>query len=110
LLAAVYKSPGRDWIDADITELLSFKRKSTLGGDLKTKNSFWNTAITNPSGEKQLSLFDVHEFKLSAPQCPTHYFSAGNGDVLDTVVQLIGFQKQSGERLVKRHLKGGKQR
>jgi exonuclease III len=27
LLAAVYKSPGRAWSDADITELLSFTRK-----------------------------------------------------------------------------------
>jgi hypothetical protein len=28
LLAAVYKSPGRAWTDADITEILSFRRKS----------------------------------------------------------------------------------
>jgi exonuclease III len=28
LLAAVYKSPGRVWSNADITELLSFRRKS----------------------------------------------------------------------------------
>jgi hypothetical protein len=27
LLAAVYKSPGHAWIDADITQLLSFKHK-----------------------------------------------------------------------------------
>jgi hypothetical protein len=30
LLAAVYKSPGSAWSDADITELLSFRRKSIL--------------------------------------------------------------------------------
>jgi hypothetical protein len=33
-----------------------------------------------------LSLFDVQEFEISAPQCPTHYSPAGNGDVLDIVV------------------------
>jgi hypothetical protein len=30
-----------------------------------------------------LELFDSSEFQISAPQCPTHYFPAGNGDVLD---------------------------
>jgi hypothetical protein len=34
LLAAVYKSPGHAWIDADITQLLSFRHKSILAGDL----------------------------------------------------------------------------
>jgi hypothetical protein len=61
LLAAVHKSPGRAWINTDITELLSFKRKSILAGDLNAKNSFWNSAVTNPSGEKQLSLFPLRE-------------------------------------------------
>jgi exonuclease III len=37
LLAAVYKSPGRAWSDADITELLSFRRRSILAGDLNAK-------------------------------------------------------------------------
>jgi hypothetical protein len=33
-----------------------------------------------------MDLFDLNEFEISAPQCPTHYFPAGNGDVLDIVV------------------------
>jgi hypothetical protein len=37
---AVYKSPGRAWSDADITELLRFRRKSILAGDLNAKHSF----------------------------------------------------------------------
>jgi hypothetical protein len=40
LLAAVYKSPGSAWSDVDITELLSFKPKSILVGDLNAKNPF----------------------------------------------------------------------
>jgi hypothetical protein len=40
LLAAVYKSPGRAWSDADITELLSFKPKTILAGDLNAKSHF----------------------------------------------------------------------
>jgi hypothetical protein len=86
LLAAVYKSPGRGWGDADIIELLSFRRKSILIGDLNGKHPFWNSEVSNPSGEKLLHLFDVNQFEISAPQCPTHYFPAGNGDVLDIVV------------------------
>jgi hypothetical protein len=40
LLAAVYKSPGRAWSDANITELLSFRPKSILAGDLNAKSHF----------------------------------------------------------------------
>jgi hypothetical protein len=39
LLAAVCKYPGRAWSDADITELLRFRRKTILTGELR-KNSF----------------------------------------------------------------------
>jgi hypothetical protein len=38
------------------------------------------------SGEKLLYLFDVNQFEISAPQCPTHYSPSGNGDVLNIVV------------------------
>jgi hypothetical protein len=86
LLAAVYKSPGRAWNDADITKLLSFRPKSILAGDLNAKNPFWNSAVSNPSGDKLLHVFDTNEFEISAPQCPTHYSPSGNGDVLDNVV------------------------
>jgi hypothetical protein len=72
LLAAVYKSPGRAWSDADITELLSFEPKPILAGDLNAKNPFWNSAVSIPSGDKLLHLFDVNQFEISAPQCPTH--------------------------------------
>jgi hypothetical protein len=58
LLASVYKSPGRAWSDADITELLSFRRRSILAGDLNAKHPFWNSAVSNPSGEKLMALFD----------------------------------------------------
>jgi hypothetical protein len=86
LLAAVYKSPGRAWSDADITELLSFRRKSILAGDRNDKHPFWNSAVSNPSGREILRLFDASQFEISAPQCPTHYSHAVSGDVLDIVV------------------------
>jgi exonuclease III len=64
LLASVYKSPGRAWSDADITELLSFRRKSILAGDLNAKHPFWNSAVSNTSGEKLMALFDLCEFEI----------------------------------------------
>jgi endonuclease/exonuclease/phosphatase family metal-dependent hydrolase len=85
LLASVYKSPARAWSDADITELLSFRCKSILAGDLNAKHPFWKSAVSNPSGEKLMALFDLSEFDISAPQYPTHYSPAENGDVLDIV-------------------------
>jgi hypothetical protein len=86
MLPAVYKSPGRAWRDADVTELLGFRYKSVLAGDLNAKHPFWNSAVSNRSVEKLLELFDSSDFENSAPQCPTHYSPAGNGDVLDIVV------------------------
>jgi hypothetical protein len=70
----------------DITELLIFRHKSILAGDLNAKHSFLNSAVSILSHEKLVDLFDLNEFEISAPQCPIHYSSAGNGDVLDIVV------------------------
>jgi hypothetical protein len=86
LIAAVYKFPGRTWNDADITELLSFRHKCILAGNLNAIHLPWNSAVSNPSGQKLLQLFDTSDFKISAPQCQTHYSPVGNGDVLDIVV------------------------
>jgi hypothetical protein len=67
LLAALYKSLDRACSDADITELLSFRPKYILADDLNAKNLFWNSAVSNSSGEKLLHLFDVNQFEISAP-------------------------------------------
>jgi hypothetical protein len=86
LLAAVYKSPGRTWSDADIAELLSLRHKRILACDLNAKHPSWNSAVSNPSGKKLLQFFDKNDFEISAPQCPTHCSPGGSGDVLDIVV------------------------
>jgi hypothetical protein len=85
-LAAVYKSQGRAWSDADIIELLSLRSKSILAGDLNAKNPFWNSAVSNTSGDKIFHFFDVNQFEISESQCPTHYSPSRYGDVLDIVV------------------------
>jgi exonuclease III len=91
LLAAVYKSPGGPWNNTDILKLLGFKRKTILAGDLNAKHPFWNSSVSNPSGVELLELFHKNEFEIPAPQCPTLYSPAGNGDILDIVVhQNIG--------------------
>jgi hypothetical protein len=58
------KSAGCAWSDADFTELLSFRRKSILTGDLNAKDPFWNSAVSNPSGEKLFHLFNVNKFEI----------------------------------------------
>jgi hypothetical protein len=41
-LAAVYKSPEILWSGTDITELLGFRNKSILAGDLNAKHpGYW---------------------------------------------------------------------
>jgi hypothetical protein len=86
MLADAHKSPGRALSDANIIELLIFRNKSVLARDLNAEHPFWNRAVSNAPGEKLLELFDINDFQISAPQCPTHYSPAGNGDVLDIVV------------------------
>jgi hypothetical protein len=86
LLAAVYKSPGCPWSDADIIALFGFKRKTILAGDLNAKHLFWNSSVSNSSGESVFELFHKNKFKISEPQCPTLYSPAGNGDILDIVI------------------------
>jgi hypothetical protein len=86
LLAAIYKSPGHPWSDADIIELFGFQIKTILAGDLNAKHQLWNSSVSNPSDKEILGLFNKNEFKISAPQCPTHYSPAENGDILDIVI------------------------
>jgi hypothetical protein len=58
-----------------------------LTGDLNAKHLFWNSAVSNPSGEKLMDLFNVNEFEISTPQYLTRYSPGGNGEVLDIVVR-----------------------
>jgi len=67
-------------------KLLAIRNKTVLAGDLNAKNPFWNSAISNPSGEKLLDLFGINEFQISAPKSPTQNSPAGNGNVLDIEV------------------------
>jgi hypothetical protein len=52
-----------------------------LAGDLNAKHPIWNSEVSNISGEKLMTLFDLSEFDISATQWPTHYSPAGNGDM-----------------------------
>jgi hypothetical protein len=45
-----------------------------------------DTLFSNRKDAKLLNLLHITEFEISAPQCPTRYSLAGNGDVLDIVV------------------------
>jgi hypothetical protein len=86
LIAAIHESPGCTWNDADITELLTFRHKRILAGDLNAKYPSWNSAVSNTAGQKLLQLFGTIDFEMSASQCPTHYSLIGNRDVMDIVV------------------------
>jgi hypothetical protein len=86
LLAAVYKSPQTLWSDTDITELLCFRNKSILTGDLNAKHTVRYSKVANPSGLKLLELFFSSNFEISTPQSSMHYTPDGRGDVLDIVV------------------------
>jgi hypothetical protein len=48
VIAAVHKSQGRVWIDADITEILNLRSKCVLTGCLSAKHPFWESRYLNP--------------------------------------------------------------
>jgi hypothetical protein len=48
LLAGVYKTPSHAWIDAYLTDVLGFRRKTVMAGDLNAKNQMWNRVVSNP--------------------------------------------------------------
>jgi hypothetical protein len=58
LLAAVHKSPGHAWCDAEI-EFLSFRHKSLLTRDLNAKHPILNSVFSKPSGENEQDLLDI---------------------------------------------------
>jgi hypothetical protein len=65
------------------TDLLGFKNKLILRGDVNTKHRVPNSKVSNPSGLKLLELFVSYSIEMSAPQCPKHYTPDGRGDVLN---------------------------
>jgi hypothetical protein len=89
LRAAVCKSAGHAWnlTSINIADLLNCRHTSPLGEDLNAKHPFWNIIVSKMSGVKLLRSLDINDFEISAPQYPSHYSPAGNGDVLDAVVQ-----------------------
>jgi hypothetical protein len=64
MLVSVGKSLGSTGSESDITEIISYKRKSILADDLNAKHPFWNSAVSNPSSEKLIALFDLSEFEI----------------------------------------------
>jgi hypothetical protein len=52
-------------------------RQTILAGDLNAKHPFWNSSVSNPSGEELLELIHKNELEISEPHCTTHYSPAG---------------------------------
>jgi hypothetical protein len=76
----------KDWGDTNITELLDFRSKSILAGDLNAKHPALNSKFSNPSYLTPLELFVSFNFGISAQQFSAHYTPNSRGDFLDTVV------------------------
>jgi hypothetical protein len=62
LLAAIYKAPNHTWCDIDTIELLRFRNKCILAGDLNVKHPFWNSTVSNLSGDF-FFFFSIVRFK-----------------------------------------------
>jgi hypothetical protein len=73
-------------ITGAIHMLQSFRNKCILADNMNAKHPFWNSAVSNPSGQNLFQLYDVNDFEILVSLCPTHYSPAGNGGMLDTVV------------------------
>jgi hypothetical protein len=47
------------------------------GRHVAERDPFWNSELSNFSGEKVFDLFDKKEFEISAPRYPTSLFPCG---------------------------------
>ena len=87
-LVAVYLSPLRSLLDADLSECFGGGKPVFLAGDLNAKHREWNSRVNSPRGvllrdfATANSCF-VHgpDVPTTVPSCPTH-----TPDVLDIVV------------------------
>jgi hypothetical protein len=77
LLASVYKSPGRAWSDTDITELLSFRRKSILACDLNAKHPFLEQCSFKPLRRETNNLIRLERIRNFITTMPHSLFSCG---------------------------------
>jgi hypothetical protein len=87
LLAAVNKSSQMLRSDTDITQLLRFRTKSILAGDLNVRHTILSSKVSNSSGLKVLELFVSSNFEISTHLRCTHSTPDGRDDVHDTVVR-----------------------
>jgi len=71
LLAAVYRPPGRAWIDPNVTDLLSFRTKSLLVGDLNAKNPIWNSQVSNLQARNSWTYLIIITFKFQCLILPS---------------------------------------
>jgi hypothetical protein len=59
LLPAVHESPIRRRSDTDISQLLRFRNRSILAGDMNAKYLFGNSRVPNASRGKLLQMFQI---------------------------------------------------
>jgi hypothetical protein len=75
LFAGLYKSFGRTWSDADVTEFVKFRPKSSLTDNMNGSYLVWNSQVSNPSGAKLLELFEVMISRVSHHNVPSSVLS-----------------------------------
>ncbi|GLV46073.1 hypothetical protein CBL_05159 [Carabus blaptoides fortunei] len=79
-LTAVYKSPNKTLLDADLESLLVTGQPTIIAGDLNVKDPSWNSRVTNRSGIKLRDFADTHNIAVYGPIEPT---AGHRPDVLD---------------------------
>jgi hypothetical protein len=87
LLATVNKFPGRVWIDADVSELLNFRNKSLVVGDLNTRSPVGNNQFqTHQARSYSLYLIKM-AFRFQLHTAP-HIILQGSCDMIHKNVRL----------------------
>ena len=92
-LVAVYKSPHISLQTSDLDSLLSSSSDTIIAGDLNSKNTSWNSLVTNPSGRTLQRYLDQRlDTTVAAPSTPTHYpdIPTHRPDVLDIALLKTG--------------------
>lgn len=92
-LAVVYKRPITTLDIAEIGKILNSPLSTIIAGDIKAKNTSWNSSRTNSAGDSLERYLDNRtDSKVTAPETPTHYPDNSNHttDVLGIAILKIG--------------------
>lgn len=73
MVAAMYFPPNKILTPNEMSIITNTHTKFIIGGDLNAKHRIWNSKVINPKGRVLQKHADQENYRVIAPNLPTHY-------------------------------------